>query len=369
VSVPLTTILYSLPAEIRQAMNGLDPATRSFEIPLADFETQMRAGKLRFKWSNLQGWCRPEPFAAAAGEVDVDLPLAELVPLFMAKRKAPDARKKFEIDPGIPDVFGKANTPAPEPAPAPAPEPAAEIAPEAAPAPAAEAPPAIAPEPIPAPAPEPAAPEPEPAPAAESVPPPTAEPEPAPEPSPIAETAPIPEAPAPAAPADVPAPAAETSPEPVPFPASASPADVPTLLIPPGPAITPFPVEHAPTGPASSHHATNPSAQALQRIRALDGVSGAFLATVDGLLIAADLPGGNENILAAFAPTVFAQLAKYCDMAQLGVPVAIDLHLGLTNIHVRKADKIFLGVLSTDGRPLPLPEVNLIAATLQPHAS
>jgi predicted regulator of Ras-like GTPase activity (Roadblock/LC7/MglB family) len=408
VSIPLTTILPTLPAEIRQAMNGLDPATRSFHIPLDDFETQMRSGRLRFKWSKLQGWCRPEPFAATAADVDVNLPLAELVPLFMAKRKAPDGRKKFEIDPRIPDVFGKSNIPAPaaapEPTPAsePAPEPAAEAAPapapevasapvsEIVPPPAPEIAPTPAPEPtpipaaeaiptpvaVPVPAPEPTAPEPEPAPAAEAVPLPTveAEPEPIPEPSPVAETTPVSEAPVAPAPTDepAPAPASETVPEPVPFPATASTASTPSLLIPAGPTITPFRIEQPPTGPSSGHKPgapANPSLQALKRIRALDGVNGAFLATADGLLIAADLPDGNENILAAFAPTVFAQLSKYCDMAHLGQPISIDLHLGLTNIHVRKAGKVFLGVLSTDGRPLPLPELNLIAATLQPHAS
>jgi predicted regulator of Ras-like GTPase activity (Roadblock/LC7/MglB family) len=370
VLVPLTTILPALPAEIRQSMNGLDPATRSFHVPLEEFETQIRSGKLRFKWSKLRGWCRPEPFAANVADVDVNLPLAELVPLFMARRKAPDSRKKIEIDSRIPDVFGKSGLP--EPAPAPTPEPAAEPAP--APIPAAEAAPAANAPPEPIADPTPITPEPEPAPAIANLPPPAVEPEPEPtpepEPAPVAETAPVPE-PAPIAmdaPAAAPAPVSEAAPESVPFPMgglSEGPA-VPIIA----PAITPFRVEQPSSG--SSHQSSgpaNPSAQALKRIRALDGVTGAFLATVDGLLIAAELPNGNENIMAAFAPTVFAQLAKYCDMAKLGLPMSIDLHLGLTNIHVRKAGKIFLGVLSSDGRPLPLPELNLIAATLQPNAS
>jgi predicted regulator of Ras-like GTPase activity (Roadblock/LC7/MglB family) len=324
-SIPLTTILTALPAEIRQSMNGLDPATRLFQIPLAEFEAQMRSGKLRFKWSKLQGWCRPEAFAASAADVDVDLPLAQLVPLFLATRKAPGDRKKIEIGSHIPDVFGKSNVPEPAPAaPDPAPEPAA------------------------------AAPEPEPAPVAETTPISVAEPDPAP-------TA--------AVPAD-PAPVSDAAPEPVPFPAGGISEGPPVPLIGPAPAITPFRIEQPAS--ASAHKpapASNPSMQTLQRIRALDGVSGAFLATADGLLIAADLPDGNENILAAFAPTVFAQLAKYCDMAKLGLPVSIDLHLGTTNIHVRKSGKIFLGVLTSLGRTLPLPELNLIAATLQPNAS
>jgi predicted regulator of Ras-like GTPase activity (Roadblock/LC7/MglB family) len=345
-----------LPEGIRQAMNGLDPATRSFLIPFTDFENQMRSGKLRFKWSKLQGWCRPEPFAASAADVDVDLPLASLVPLFLEKHKAPDARKKLEVDSRIPDVFAKSSYPAPPPAPAPGP------ATEPEPIPSAEAAPALEP--------APAIPEPEPIPEAASIavpaaePESNAEPEPAPEPTPTAEAAPVPTpelAPAPAEPA-VPAPAATS--EPLPFPVAATMggiSDGPSIAHAPAAAtVTPFRVEQPPTGPKPS----NPSAQALQRIRALDGVSGAFLATVDGLLIAADLPDGNDNILAAFAPTVFAQLAKYCDMARLGVPLSFDLHLGATNIHVRKTGKIYLGVLSANGRPLPVAELNLIAVTL-----
>jgi len=267
----------------------------------------------------------------------------------------------------------------PAPTPAPAAEPAAEPAPVTAPEPEPEAKaapsPVAAPEPIPEPVSTPGPAAPEPAPEAEAVPAPAVEPEPipAPESAPVAETIPIPVAepePAPiAVEAAAPVQASEAAPEPVPFPAGGISDAPPAPHLAPVPAITPFRLEQAASAPAQKPGPSNPSTPSLQRIRALDGVSGAFLATADGLLIAADLPDGNENVLAAFAPTVFAQLAKYCDMAKLGLPLSIDLHLGATNIHVRKTGKIFLGVLTSHGRTLPLPELNLIAATLQPNAS
>jgi len=107
----------------------------------------------------------------------------------------------------------------------------------------------------------------------------------------------------------------------------------------------------------------------VQQIHALSGVTGAFLATSDGLLIASEVPGGNANVLAAFAPTVFSQLAKYAGMAHLGSPEAIDLHLAAASIHIRKAGKLYLGVVTPPGAPVPVAAITQFSANLQPHAS
>jgi predicted regulator of Ras-like GTPase activity (Roadblock/LC7/MglB family) len=107
----------------------------------------------------------------------------------------------------------------------------------------------------------------------------------------------------------------------------------------------------------------------VRRIRAIDGVAGAFLATSDGLLISGDVPDANDNVLAAFAPTVFTQVGKYSGMARLGAPEAVQLHLSGGIIHVRKTGKLFLGVLMPHGRPVPLSELDRISTALQPHAS
>ena len=92
----------------------------------------------------------------------------------------------------------------------------------------------------------------------------------------------------------------------------------------------------------------------VAHLRKIEGVAGAFIATADGLLVAGDVPDSNEDVLAAFAPTVFAQLTKYSDMALLGLPESIDIHLGGgATVHVRKAGRLYLGVLVPPGRALP----------------
>jgi predicted regulator of Ras-like GTPase activity (Roadblock/LC7/MglB family) len=137
-------------------------------------------------------------------------------------------------------------------------------------------------------------------------------------------------------------------------------AQAPAAPEPPAPPPEPAPAPVAATGPA----------QIVEYLRALDGVAGVFIATADGLMVASDVPNANENVLAAFAPTVFAQLTKYADMARIGLPESIDIHLGDgATVHVRKAGKLFLGVLALRDRPLPIQELIRISAALQPRAS
>jgi predicted regulator of Ras-like GTPase activity (Roadblock/LC7/MglB family) len=288
VAIPLAVVQPVLPPELQEAFSGAGPATGSFLIPLAEIESRIRLGKLRFKWSQLAGWLGSEVSTFPVQDADIDLPLAAVVPLFLAARQQPqDARKKVEVDSRIPDVFGKSNTPAPAAPPAPAPAPA-------------------------------------------------------PTPAPVATPAPLPAVP------------------PLRLEKPASP--------PPPPASPAQPVAPVANLDASDPGANDP-AQIVRRIRALGGVSGAFLATADGLLIAADVPDANDNVLAAFAPTVFTQMGKYSGMARLGVPEAVELHLSGATIHVRKAGRLFLGVLMPHGSLVPVSELDQISTALQPHAS
>jgi predicted regulator of Ras-like GTPase activity (Roadblock/LC7/MglB family) len=130
----------------------------------------------------------------------------------------------------------------------------------------------------------------------------------------------------------------------------------------------PAPLPAAP--PFRPAPAASVPAQVVEHLRKLDGVTGAFIATADGLLVAGDVADANENVLAAFAPTVFAQLTKYADMAGFGLPESIDIHLGDgATVHVRKAGKLYLGVLVPLNKPLPIDELARLSRTLQPHAS
>ncbi len=333
VSIPLATVLPALPRELRDALSGADPAAVAFIIPLVEFETRMRTGKLRFKWSQLKAWSRAEPLPSLAEDADIDLPLATVVPLFLAARQRPEPRKKVEVDSRIPDVFGKSNTPAPAPPPAPA-----------AVAPASAATPAPSPTPAPAQAPAPAS---------------------APVPTPAA----IPAPPLAAPPLRL----EQTPPAAPPQPPVSQPSVVGNGSQEIGaPAGDAAPAQGIQSNGSNGHQDTGAMgapAQMVRRIRALDGVSGAFLATTDGFLIAGDVPDANDNVLAALAPTVFTQMSKYAGMARLGPPEAVELHLGAATIHIRKAGKLYLGVLMPHGRPVPLSDLEHISTALQPHAS
>jgi predicted regulator of Ras-like GTPase activity (Roadblock/LC7/MglB family) len=264
-ALPLAGVLAALPGEVRHALNGSEAQTALFFVPIGEIERRLRTGKLLFKWGQLRDWCNASLSALAAPELDmldIELPLAAVVPLFMAAREAQDPRKQVEIDARIPDIFARSKAATPHPAP---------------PAPA----PALAP-----------------------------------------------------APAEPPAMRLEKMPEP------AKPEPLPTAGAP---------------------------AQIVGRLRALDGVTGSFIATADGLLVAGDVPNANENVLAAFAPTVFAQLTKYADMARLGLPESVDINLGGDLVHVRKAGNLYLGVLMSGGHPPPLAELARISKALQPH--
>ena len=264
-SLPLSAVLATLPAEIRHALNGADARAAAFIIPNTGFESHMRTGRLRFKWRELRDWCSVNLDAAVAPETEIELPLATVVPLFMAARDAAPSRKQVEVDTRIPDVFSKSRF-------------SSRV----------RASPAVA--------------------------------------NPI------------------------------------STADTPALAPPsPSPAAPPRPVSR-PTVIAPS--------QIVEHLRKLDGVTGAFIATSDGLLVAGDVPDANENVLAAFAPTVFAQLTKYSDMARLGLPESIDIHLGGgITVHVRKAGTLYLGVLLPRDRPLPIQELTRLSRALQPNAT
>lgn len=230
VHVPLAAVMASFPPGVRTALQSTG-AEGALRIPAAELEAGMQKGQLRFSWQQLRAWATGHLPPLADSEAVIDLPLAVVVPLFLAGRKAPENRKRVEIGPNIPSPFSKT------PASAPLAEPA--------------------------------------------------------------------------------------------------------------------------TAPASA------SARAIDSICSLPGVTGAFLATMDGLLIAARVPEEKKNVLAAFAPAVFSQLTRYAEMAQLGSPESITVLVAAGCLQVHKAGKLYLGVLTPRDHPLPSAELIRISTTLE----
>jgi len=92
----------------------------------------MKTGRLVFTWGELCGWLSDPLPESAHGQTEVELPLAVIAPLFMAKRRAAPPRKVVNLGENVPDLFGgKGRQAAPPPAPPPPPpEPVAPPEPE-----------------------------------------------------------------------------------------------------------------------------------------------------------------------------------------------------------------------------------------------
>lgn len=245
-AIPLASIASALPPSVAESLNP----SASFQIPLADLDSRMRAGKLVFKLAQLREFSTIPLAHSLPADTEIELPLPAVVPLYLAARKAPAPRKQLEIDSRIPDVFSKSPTPPSQP--------------------------------------------------------PSAEPEP-----------------------------------------------IPTQAV-----TEPEPAAPLPTTPA----------QIIQRIRGLDGISGAFIATADGFLVAGDAPDAVDSVLAAFAPALFSQLLKLSVSAHLGAPESIDIRLASSQLHLRKASTLYLGVLTPPGHQLPVDQITEITLALQTQA-
>src|SRR5437764_10243049 len=76
-------------------------------MPLSDIELRIRDGKAIFKWRQLRSWIDPALSGALSEDDDneVELPLSEIVPSFMARRKTPLTKIRPAVPSGIPDLF------------------------------------------------------------------------------------------------------------------------------------------------------------------------------------------------------------------------------------------------------------------------
>ena len=82
-------------------------------------------------------------------------------------------------------------------------------------------------------------------------------------------------------------------------------------------------------------------------------VAGTVLATLDGLHVSGQAPGMNERTLAAFLPTMFAQIQAYTQLINLGQPDSILVQVKDRHMHIFKAGKFYFAALSRPGQSLP----------------
>jgi len=103
----------------------------------------------------------------------------------------------------------------------------------------------------------------------------------------------------------------------------------------------------------------------VQKTGMLSGVSGTAVALEDGLLVASRMPPGlNAEVLAAFLPQIFSRVGEYSKEIRLGQPTQLVVHLDNVPLAIFKAGRIFLAVLGREGTPLPINQLNAVAAHL-----
>ena len=134
-SVPLADVSKDWPEPVRAELTAVTPDS-TLSLPLADVGNAIRAGKIVFTWKQLRIWIKPAPISVASGQdaTSLTLPLAVVVPLFMAKSQPVRAQRKAAFDENIPDMFA-AGKGGPAPAPASAPAAPTTVAPPPPPAP------------------------------------------------------------------------------------------------------------------------------------------------------------------------------------------------------------------------------------------
>lgn len=317
ISVPLATVTTGWPEPIRHALAGLNAPDATLNLPAEETEQALKRGKVVFSWKRLKPLVRPPLKTALAPGLDdlqLELPLPAIAPLFMAQRKPTSAQRKYDVGDDIPDVFSgrglaTAHTPPPA-APATAPTPPA----QAKPAPASPMPTVVrGPEPALAPTPAPS----------------TAkhEPAPAPAPRPIVKAAPVAE------------PAAEGEPR-----------DIGEVFGQPG-------------------RKNWAPAEIVQRTAVLKGIAGAVITMQDGLLIAGQLPPGlNGEIIAAFVPQMFSRMMQYSKELKFGDSDNITFIVENVPLRIYRVGGVYFAVLGCADESLPEIPLRLIASHLGPQS-
>jgi predicted regulator of Ras-like GTPase activity (Roadblock/LC7/MglB family) len=135
----------------------------------------------------------------------------------------------------------------------------------------------------------------------------------------------------------------------------------------------------APQAQAAPAHVEAPSnaprsvvspAEIVQRACRLSGVSGALVATSDGLVVANQAPSNiNGETLAAFLPQAFNRLAQYTRELKLGEPSQMELLVDKIPLEVYKGTTTYFAVVGKSGEPLPKAQLCVLASQLSVRTS
>jgi predicted regulator of Ras-like GTPase activity (Roadblock/LC7/MglB family) len=98
---------------------------------------------------------------------------------------------------------------------------------------------------------------------------------------------------------------------------------------------------------------------------ALNGVTGALLATLDGLVIASELPPEfKAETVAGFLPEMHGRLQQYTRELKLGDPSLIEMMAGKLPLLIQKTNSAYFAVLGKTGEPMPKLQLTALACQL-----
>lgn len=106
-----------------------------------------------------------------------------------------------------------------------------------------------------------------------------------------------------------------------------------------------------------------PSAVAVQRLCQLPGVTGALIASPQGMVVAKQLPdGADAEALAQVIPQTLNRMNEFTGSAELGELVSVQLVTDGLLWHFARSGNLYLAVLGRPGEPLPLSQINAVTA-------
>lgn len=117
--ISLNVLTASLPESLQMEMAQLNLDDAKLALPADQVEAGLMRGRISFTWRQLRAWIRPAPLPTVSAHdgLLVNLPLAVIAPLFLARKSQAEARqKRVQVDEKIPNLFF--GFPQPEAAPA-----------------------------------------------------------------------------------------------------------------------------------------------------------------------------------------------------------------------------------------------------------
>lgn len=118
---PLTALAEGWPAVVRQEIVQLKLVDAHLAMPVEFVEAALKRGRVVFSWKQVRSWFRPAAPARVSPHdaTELELPLAVLAPLFLARQGKNGKSQRVSVDETIPNLFF--GMPKPEPATTPKP--------------------------------------------------------------------------------------------------------------------------------------------------------------------------------------------------------------------------------------------------------